>query len=149
MRDWDWGAIWRGFRWVRLGLVLLAGVGTWFEEHGHERHDPRMAAAVVRAFSEEAGFEIPAGYRIERVPPGRTAFAVRPDGRRFTARTVQAGSLARRLYLDLTAAGADNPGQEQGVQEALDGLRDAYGRDLRPEDQLAIVPPQWQINLTN
>ena len=64
MRDWDWGSIWGGLRWARLGLVVLAGLsGSWFGHAHHSRRDPEMAAAVVRAFSEEAGFAMPANYQ--------------------------------------------------------------------------------------
>jgi hypothetical protein len=70
---------------------------------------------------------------------------IRPDGRRFPARTVEAGRLAHRLYVDLVAAGAEDPGPERGVQEAMEGLQGAYGRDLRPEDQLVVVPPGWDV----
>ena len=146
MRDWDWGSIWGGLRWARLGLVVLAGLsGSWFGHARHSRRDPEMAAAVVRAFSEEAGFAMPANYEIRRVPPGSQAFALSPDGRRYPARTVRVGSLAHRLYVDLVAAGADDPGPERGTQETMAALQGAYGQDLRPEDQLAVVPPGWEI----
>src|SRR4051812_32561007 len=97
MRDWDWGGIWRGARWARLGIILLIAGGNAWNRHAHSsEHDPRIAAGVMRAFSEEAGFTIPQGYQIERVPTGQAAVVVRPDGQRLPARTVQVGPVAHR-----------------------------------------------------
>jgi hypothetical protein len=70
---------------------------------------------------------------------------MRPDGQRFPARTVRAGSLAHRLNVDRVAAGAEDAGRDAGIQEQMQVLRDAYGRDLGPDDQLAVVPPGWEI----
>ena len=88
---------------------------------------------------------MPADYEIRRVPPGSQAFALSPDGRRYPARSVRVGSLAHRIYADLVAAGAEDPGPARGAQAALEALQDAYGQDLGPDDQLAVVPPGWQI----
>ena len=149
MRDWDWGDIWRGARLIRIGVVVLAGIsGTWYKHARSESQNPRMAAAVLQAFSEEVGFAMPREYQIQPVPRGRTALAVRPDGRRFPARTARVGSLAHRLYVDLVAAGARDSGTAQGDEEAMEGLRAVYGQDLGPNDQLAVVPPGWQICLS-
>jgi hypothetical protein len=142
MRDWDWS----DSRWgVRLLALLLAGAGAWARQHRAEEADPRMAAAVVQAFSEEAGFRMPPDYQIERVPGGKRAFAIRPDGSRVAARTVLVGGLTRRLYVDLVAAGAEDPGEQKGIAEAMEALRDGYGRDLGPDDRLALAPPGWQL----
>lgn len=147
MRDWDWSAIWQGLRWVRLAVVLsIAFGGAWYRQQEQAEPTPQMKAAFARAFNEEAGFTVPDGYLIRPVRAGATAFVVRPDGQRFPARTIQIGSLAHRLYGDLVAAGADDPGPDQGVQEAIGALRDAYGHDLRPQDLLALVPPGWDIH---
>jgi hypothetical protein len=146
MRDWDWGAIWRGFRWIRLGVVLAMGLGgAWFRHSEPENPSPRMAAAIVRAFSEEAGFAVPQGYQVQPVRAGASAVVIRPDGQRFPARTVRAASLAHRLNVDLIAAGAEVAGRDAGIEEQMQVLRDAYGRDLGPDDQLAVVPPGWEI----
>jgi hypothetical protein len=131
---------------VRLAVVLAIGLGgAWYRSQGQEEVTPQMKAAIGRAFNEEAGFVVPHDYLIQPVRAGASAFVIRPDGQRFPARTVQVGSLAHRLYVDLVAAGADDPGPDRGVQEAMDGLREAYGHDLRPEDLLAVVPPGWDV----
>src|SRR5438094_2591639 len=149
MRDWDWGEIWRNFRLVRLGLIVLTAMsGAWYKHAKSDSPDPRMAAAILQAYSEEVGFKMPPEYQIQRVPRGETAFAVRPDGRRMPARTARVGGLAHRLYVDVVAAGAQDPGQDEGIREAMDALREDYGQDLGPDDQLAVVPPGWQITFS-
>jgi hypothetical protein len=146
MRDWDWGAIWRNFRLVRLGLIVITGLsGAWYRHAKSDSPDPHAAAAILQAYSEVLGFRLPPDYQIQRVPRGETAIAAAPDGRRMPARTAQVGGLATRLYVDIVAAGSEDPGQAEGVRQAMDALRDEYGRDLAPEDQLAVVPPGWQI----
>ena len=147
MRDWDWGDIWRGLRWARLGVAVVVGLGgAWLRHSGPEDPSPRMAAAVDRAFNEEAGFVVPHGYQIQPLCAGaKAAVVVRPDGRLYPARTVRMGSLAHRLYVDLVAAGADDPGEVRGIQEQMQGLRDTYGKALGPDDQLAVVPPGWEV----
>lgn len=146
VRDWDWGDLWQGFRWLRIGAALVIGLGgAWYRHRGQEDLTPRMDAAIVRAFNEEAGFVVPQGYLIQPVRAGANAVVIRPDGRRLPARTVRVGSLAHRLYVDLVAAGAEDPGPDRGVQEAMEGLQGAYGQDLRPEDLLAVVPPGWDV----
>lgn len=146
MSDGGWGGIGPALRWLRAGVAVAIGLGgAWYGHRGQADLTPRMGAAIGRAFSEEAGFEVPRSYQVQPLRAGTTAFVIRPDGRRLPARTVQVGSLAHRLYVDLVAAGAEDPGPERGVQEAMDGLRNAYGSDLRPEDQLAVVPPGWGV----
>jgi len=146
MRDWDWGAIWRNFRLIRLGFIVLTAIsGAWFKHAQSDTPDPRTAAAILQAYSEEVGFKMPPDYQIRRVPRGQTAFAVRPDGRRIPARAANVGGLAHRLYVDLVAAGAEDPGQDAGIREAMEALREEYGQGLGPDDQLAVVPPGWGI----
>jgi hypothetical protein len=149
MRDWDWGAIWRNFRLVRLGLILLTGLcGVWFKHVKSDSPDPRAAAVMLQACSEAVGFQVTPDYQIQRVPRGETAVAVRPDGARMPARTALVGNLARHFSADAVAAGVEESGQAEGVRQAMDALREGYGNDLAPEDQLAVVPSGWQIAFT-
>jgi hypothetical protein len=150
MRDWDWGAIWRNFRLVRLGLILLTGLsGVWFKHAKSDSPDPRAAAAMLQAYSEAVGFQVTQDYQIQRVPRGETAVAVRPDGARLPARTALVGNLARHFSADVAAAGSQDAGQEEGVRQAMDALREEYGNDLAPDDQLAVVPRGWQVAFTH
>jgi hypothetical protein len=136
-------------RWVLVVVILLVRLGLWYQRSRPVTDDPRVMAAVRQAFSEEAGFAIPQGFQFERIRVGHTAIVVRPDGQRLAARAVPVGALAQRLYTEVVAGSSDDPGQEQGVREVIQDLQSAYGWDLRPEDQLAALPPGWKLDDTH